>query len=83
MLGVPVLAGAAAYAIAEASAWRGTLEDRPHLAKKFYGVVSAAMVIGLILNYAGFNAVKMLFWAAVLNGVFGAAINRPGRVVNL
>jgi len=69
MLGVPVLAGAAAYAIAEASAWRGTLEDRPHLAKKFYGVVSAAMVIGLILNYAGFNAVKMLFWAAVLNGV--------------
>ena len=69
MLGVPVLAGAAAYAIAEASAWRATLEDRPHLAKKFYGVVGAAMIIGLILNYAGFNAVKMLFWAAVLNGV--------------
>ena len=69
MLGVPVLAGAAAYAIAEASAWRGTLEDRPHLAKKFYGVVGSAMIIGLILNYAGFNAVKMLFWAAVLNGV--------------
>jgi Mn2+/Fe2+ NRAMP family transporter len=69
MLGVPVLAGAAAYAIAEASAWRGTLEDRPRLAKKFYGVVGAAMIIGLILNYAGFNAVKMLFWAAVLNGI--------------
>jgi NRAMP (natural resistance-associated macrophage protein)-like metal ion transporter len=69
MLGVPVLAGAAAYAIAEASAWRGTLEDRPRLAKKFYSVVGAAMIIGLILNYAGFNAVKMLFWAAVLNGI--------------
>jgi NRAMP (natural resistance-associated macrophage protein)-like metal ion transporter len=69
MLGVPVLASAAAYAIAEASAWRGTLEDRPRLAKKFYGVVGTAMIIGLILNYAGFNAVKMLFWAAVLNGV--------------
>jgi Mn2+/Fe2+ NRAMP family transporter len=66
---LPVLAGAAAYAIAEASAWRGTLEVRPRLAKKFYGVVGAAMIIGLILNYAGFNAVKMLFWAAVLNGV--------------
>jgi NRAMP (natural resistance-associated macrophage protein)-like metal ion transporter len=69
MLGVPVLAGAAAYAIAEASAWRGTLEDRPRLAKKFYGVVGAAMILGLILNYAGLNAVKMLFWAAVLNGI--------------
>jgi hypothetical protein len=35
MLGMPVLAGAAAYAIAEARVWRGTLEDRPRLAKKF------------------------------------------------
>ena len=36
MLGVPVLAGAAAYAIAEARVWRDTLEDRPRLAKKFW-----------------------------------------------
>jgi NRAMP (natural resistance-associated macrophage protein)-like metal ion transporter len=69
MLGVPVLAGAAAYAVAEASAWRGTLEDRPHLAKKFYAVVAAAMILGLALDYAGINAVRMLFWSAVLNGV--------------
>jgi NRAMP (natural resistance-associated macrophage protein)-like metal ion transporter len=69
MLGVPVLAGAAAYAVAEAMAWRGTLEDRPPLAKKFYAVLSIAMLIGLTLNYFGFNAVKMLFWTAVLNGV--------------
>ena len=69
MLGVPVLAAAAAYAVAEAMAWRGTLEDRPPLAKKFYAVMSIAMLIGLALNYLGFNAVKMLFWTAVLNGV--------------
>jgi len=69
MLGVPVLAGAAAYAVAEARNWRGTLEDRPRLAKKFYAIVAAAMILGLALDYAGFNAVKMLFWSAVLNGV--------------
>jgi Mn2+/Fe2+ NRAMP family transporter len=69
MLGVPVLAGAAAYAVAEARNWRGTLEDRPRLAKKFYAIVAASMMLGLALNYAGFNAVKMLFWSAVLNGV--------------
>lgn len=69
MLGVPVLAGAAAYAVAEARNWRGTLEDRPHLAKKFYAIVAASLILGLVLDYAGFNAVKMLFWAAVLNGV--------------
>src|SRR6266566_6957036 len=69
MLGVPVLAGAAAYAVAEAGNWRGTLEDKPRLAKKFYAIVASAMVLGLALDYAGFNAVKMLFWSAVLNGV--------------
>jgi NRAMP (natural resistance-associated macrophage protein)-like metal ion transporter len=69
MLGVPVLAGAAAYAVAEASAWRGSLEDRPPLSRKFYTVVAAAMLLGLGLNYLGMNAVKMLFWSAVLNGV--------------
>jgi NRAMP (natural resistance-associated macrophage protein)-like metal ion transporter len=69
MLGVPVLAGAAAYAIAEARVWRGTLEDKPRLAKKFYAVVAVSMLLGLSLNYAGIHAVKMLFLAAVLNGV--------------
>ena len=48
---------------------RGTLEDRPRMAKKFYGVVSAAMLIGLALDYIGIDAVRMLFWSAVLNGV--------------
>lgn len=69
MLGVPVLAGAAAYAIAEARVWRGTLEDQPRMAKKFYAVVAVSMLLGLSLNYSGIHAVKMLFLAAVLNGV--------------
>jgi len=27
------------------------------------------MILGLALDYAGINAVRMLFWSAVLNGV--------------
>ena len=69
MLAVPVLAGSAAYAVAEAREWRGTLEDRPRLSRKFYAVVAVSMVLGLILDFVGFNAVKMLFYSAVLNGV--------------
>ena len=69
MLGVPVLAGSSAYAIAEASAWRGSLADRPSLSREFYGVIAAGLLLGLVLDYAGFNAVSMLFWSAVLNGV--------------
>ena len=69
ILAVPVLAGSAAYAVAEAAAWRGTLEDRPGLARKFYALIAVAMLLGLALDFVGFNAVKMLFYSAVLNGV--------------
>lgn len=69
MLGVPVLAGACAYAVTEAGAWRGTLSDRPAHGRKFYGVIGVALLLGLALDFAGFDAVAMLFWAAVINGV--------------
>jgi NRAMP (natural resistance-associated macrophage protein)-like metal ion transporter len=69
MLAVPVLAGSAAYAVAEAREWRGTLEDRPRLSRKFYTVIAVSMLLGLMLNYVGFDAIKMLFYSAVLNGV--------------
>ncbi len=69
MLGVPALAGSAAYAAAEAMHWRGSLNDRPRVAAKFYAVLAIAVVIGLGLNYFKVNAVKMLFYAAVLNGI--------------
>ena len=69
MLGVPVLAGSCAYAISEAAAWRGSLEKKPRGARKFYGVLGVAMAFGLAIDYAGLDAVKMLFWSAVTNGV--------------
>jgi NRAMP (natural resistance-associated macrophage protein)-like metal ion transporter len=69
MLGVPVLAGSSAYAVAEARAWRGSLESRPRLARRFYGVIALSMGLGLGLDYVGLDAVSMLFWSAVLNGV--------------
>jgi NRAMP (natural resistance-associated macrophage protein)-like metal ion transporter len=69
LLAVPVLAGSCAYAIAEASAWQGSLNRRPGRAKKFYVVLTVAMVIGTALNYAGFNAINLLFTTAVINGV--------------
>lgn len=69
MLGVPVLAGSCAYAISEAAAWRGSLEKKPHGAKKFYAVLAAAMMIGLAIDYTGLDAIRMLFWSAVVNGM--------------
>jgi Mn2+/Fe2+ NRAMP family transporter len=70
MLAVPVLAGSSAYAIAEAAKWRSaSLGVKPERARKFYAVIAVAILVGLALDFAGFNAVKMLFWSAILNGL--------------
>lgn len=69
MLAVPVLVGSCAYAVTEGAAWRGSMADTPRSARKFYAVMAVAMTLGLALNYLGFNAVKMLFWSAVINGL--------------
>jgi len=70
MLGVPVLAGSCAYAIAEAASWRGdSLAKKPRGARRFYGVIAAAVIVGLVLGFAGVNPVRMLFWSAIANGV--------------
>jgi NRAMP (natural resistance-associated macrophage protein)-like metal ion transporter len=70
MLAVPVLAGSCAYAIAEAAKWKsGSLNIKPRLALKFYAVIGISILVGLAFDFAGLNAVKMLFWSAILNGL--------------
>jgi Mn2+/Fe2+ NRAMP family transporter len=69
MLGVPVLAGSGAYAVAEAAAWKRGMDETIHTASHFYGVIAIAMLIGMGLAFFGANAIKLLFFSAVLNGV--------------
>jgi NRAMP (natural resistance-associated macrophage protein)-like metal ion transporter len=69
MLAVPVLAGSAAYAIAETFRWRASLESKPYQAPQFYGVLTLAVGIGVLLNFLGLDPIRALFWSAVLNGI--------------
>ena len=41
----------------------------PTIRPRFYAVVAVSMLLGMVLDFVGFNAVKMLFYSAVLNGV--------------
>ena len=68
-VGVPVLAGSAAYAIAEALGWPGSLESRASDARGFYGVIAVSMIAGLGLGFTSINPIKALFYSAVINGV--------------
>ena len=69
LLAVPVLAGSAAYAVAESFRWRASLESTPRKAPKFYAVLVAATLIGIGLNFFGMDPIRALFLSAVINGV--------------
>jgi NRAMP (natural resistance-associated macrophage protein)-like metal ion transporter len=74
MLAIPVLAGSAAYAVSEAFGWRATLEAKAPDAVGFYTIIAAATVIGFGLGFTGINAIHMLVWSAVLNGIVAVPI---------
>jgi len=69
LLAVPVLAGSAAYGVAEAMRWRFGMEKKLAEATRFYAVIAAAVIIGLAINFLGVDPIAALFWTAVINGV--------------
>jgi Mn2+/Fe2+ NRAMP family transporter len=74
LLAVPVLAGSAAYAVAETFKLRGSLELPASRALGFYGIVSAATLVGAALTATNIDPIAMLFWTAVINGVVAVPI---------
>ncbi|HVW11056.1 MAG TPA: divalent metal cation transporter [Bryobacteraceae bacterium] len=69
LIGVPVLAGSAAYAAAETMGWQEGLERQAREAREFYGVITISVLAALVLQYSPMNPMKALFWSAVINGV--------------
>ncbi|MDE2466131.1 MAG: divalent metal cation transporter, partial [Alphaproteobacteria bacterium] len=74
LLAVPVLAGSAAYAVAEAFRLQGSLELPASRAIGFYTIIASATLGGLMLVAVGLDPIKMLFWAAVINGIVSVPI---------
>jgi Mn2+/Fe2+ NRAMP family transporter len=74
LLAVPVLAGSAAYALAETFGIQGSLELPASRALGFYAIIGAATLGGAGLASTSIDPIAMLFWAAVLNGVVSGPI---------
>jgi Mn2+/Fe2+ NRAMP family transporter len=64
-----VLAGSASYAVAEAFQWREGLYLKLERAHGFYGIITIATLIGLLVNFTPISPFSMLYYTAVLNGV--------------
>lgn len=68
-LAVPVLAGSAAFAVAEVFGWKEGLEYQPRQAAGFYSLIVVATLIGVGIDWSPIDPIRALFWSAVLNGV--------------
>ena len=69
LIGVPVLAGSAAYALCEAMGWEWGLERKATDARGFYGVIAISVLAALFIQYSPLSPMKALVWSAVINGL--------------
>lgn len=81
LLAIPVLAGSAGYAVAEARGWSRGLERRPRTAIGFYGVIGLATALGFALHDSPLDPIRALFWSAVVNGLIAVPIMAAMMIV--
>ncbi|MGB8398151.1 NRAMP family divalent metal transporter [Bradyrhizobium sp.] len=74
LLAIPVLAGAAAYAVGEGRQWPVGLARKPKEAVAFYAVLALSGAIGIGLNFTPINPISALYWSAVINGVLAVPV---------
>ncbi len=74
VLAIPVLAGSAAYAVAESMRWPIGHALRPLEAKGFYAIIAVATLMGVALDFTDLDPIRALYWAAIVNGVISVPI---------
>lgn len=74
LLAVPVLSASASYALSEALNWREGLNLKLKRAHGFYGIITIATVIGLMINFVGIDPMRALIVTAVVNGVISVPL---------
>jgi NRAMP (natural resistance-associated macrophage protein)-like metal ion transporter len=74
LLAIPILAGSAAYVVAELLGWPASLDKPFNRARQFYLVMVASISVGILMPFLGISPVQALFWTAVLNGLLAAPL---------
>jgi NRAMP (natural resistance-associated macrophage protein)-like metal ion transporter len=67
-LAVPVMTTGAAYDLCQVLGWKHGLHAKPAKAKKFYLTITAFTIIAMGMNFFGFNPIKALVFAGVVQG---------------
>jgi len=74
LLAVPILAGSAAYAVAETFRWPIGLGLTLAQARGFYAILTVSTVLGVAIDLYGVDSMRMLVWSAIVNGVISVPI---------
>jgi Mn2+/Fe2+ NRAMP family transporter len=74
MLAVPVLAGSAAYAVAESLDWQSGMDRKLPEALGFYAIIGVATIGGVALTFTHLDPVRALVWSAEINGIIAVPI---------
>jgi len=69
LLAIPALAGSSAYVVAEMFSFREGLNETPQRAPRFYAVLAAGLVVGVVMCFLRIDPIRALYYAAVLNGL--------------
>jgi NRAMP (natural resistance-associated macrophage protein)-like metal ion transporter len=73
-LAVPVFSGSASFALSEALDWDAGFNLKLNRAHGFYGVITIATLLGLMINFIGINPMRALLVTAVINGVIAVPL---------
>src|SRR5437867_8019360 len=68
LLGIPILAASASYALKEFLGLRGDLASKPRYRPTFYIMLAAATGAGVVMNFMHLEPISALFVTAVING---------------
>jgi len=74
LLAVPVFSASASFALSEALNWESGLNLKLKRAHGFYGVITIATLLGLMINFIGINPMQALVVTAVINGVIAVPL---------
>ncbi|MEI7819164.1 MAG: divalent metal cation transporter, partial [bacterium] len=74
LLAIPVLAGSAAYAVSEVLGVKEGLFRKVNKARVFYGIIAAATLLGLMINFVGIPPMTALYLSAVVNGIMAVPL---------
>jgi NRAMP (natural resistance-associated macrophage protein)-like metal ion transporter len=68
-LAITVLAGSAAYALAETFGWRQGIDKKFKGAHGFFAIIIFSTAVGVLLDFLHVNPIKALYWTAIINGL--------------